>query len=86
MITMEDVIGAGAIISRLIDAELTDTAIISRLAYENDEWRRIIPNSYIANYLRSIGWGQDIEVCLNEDSSNIVPILVDGVIKGVRVD
>jgi len=86
MITMEDVIGAGAIISRLIDAELTDTAIISRLAYENDEWRRIIPNSYIANYLRSIGWGQDIEICLNEDSSNIVPILVDGVIKGVRVD
>ena len=86
LITIEDVIGAGAIASRLDGAVLSDTALIAKLAYENDEWRRIIFEGYIANYLRKIGWERDIEICLKEDSSRIVPVLEDGVIRGVRVD
>jgi len=86
LITIEDVIGAGAIASRLDDAVLSDTALIAKLAYENDEWRRIIFEGYIVNYLRKIGWERDIEICLKEDSSRIVPVLEDGVIRGVRVD
>jgi len=86
LITIEDVIGAGAIASRLDGAVLSDTALIAKLAYENDEWRRVVPECYIANYLRKIGWERDIETCLREDSSRIVPVLEDGVIRGVRVD
>ena len=86
LITIEDVVGAGAIASRLGGAALSDAALIAKLAYENDEWRRIVPECYIANYLRKIGWERDIELCLREDSSRIVPVLENGVIRGVRVE
>jgi len=86
MITLEDVIGAGAIISKLSYDEASDTALIAQLAYENGRWRDFVRKGYIANYLREIGWGDDIDICLKEDVSNIVPILGDGVFKAFVVD
>ncbi len=86
LISLEDVIGAGAIISRLGEGDLTDTALLARLAYENKDWRRLITQSHTAKYLQKIGWGEDIELCLREDVSNIVPVLSKGIIRGVRVD
>lgn len=85
-VSLEDVIGAGAIISRLDDEDLSDTAFLAKLAYENKDWRRLVLQSRTAKYLQSIGWGIDLELCLREDISNIVPILSGGIIKGVRVD
>lgn len=86
LISLEDVVGAGAIISRLGEADLSDTAIIAELVYENKEWRRLITKSHTAKYLQSIGWGGDIELCLTEDLSNIVPVVSGGAIRGVRVE
>ena len=85
MITLEDVVGAGSIISKLDYDEASDAAIIAKLAYENKGWRKAVENGYIAKYLRELGWGQDIEYCLSEDISNVVPVLKNGVLKGVRV-
>jgi len=86
MITLEDVVGAGAIVSKLDYAEATDTAMLAQLAYENGRWREFVRRGYIASYLRRIGWGEDIEFCLMEDISNVVPILRDGVLKPLIVD
>lgn len=85
-VSLEDVIGAGAIVSRLGEGDFSDTALLAKLAYENKDWRGLILQSRTAKYLRSIGWGMDLELCLREDISSIVPILSGGVIKGVRVD
>ena len=85
MITLEDVNGAGSIISKLEYDEASDAAVLAKLAYENKRWREAVSNGYIANYLRKIGWGEDIDVCLSEDTSNVVPILKNGVLKGIRV-
>jgi len=86
LISLEDVIGAGAIVSRLDDEDLSDTALLAKLAYENKNWRRAILQCYTAKYLERIGWGMDVELCLREDISSIVPILSGNVIKGVRID
>jgi len=85
-VSLEDVVGAGAIVSRLGEGNFSDTALLAKLAYENKDWRRLVLQSRTAKYLQSIGWGMDLELCLREDTSNIVPILSGGVIKGVRVD
>ena len=84
MITLEDVVGAGSIISKLRYDEASDTAIMARLIYENENWKEAVREGFIANYLRKIGWGDDIDVCLEEDLSNIVPVLREGSFKGVR--
>jgi len=86
LVTLEDVIGAGAIVSKLDCEELSDTALLAKLVYENDDWRKLIFNGYIAKYLEKIGWEKDIEVCLKEDSSKIVPLLSKGVIKGIKME
>ena len=86
LISLEDVIGAGAIVSRLNDEELSDTALLAKLAYENKDWRRAVLQCYTTKYLQRIGWGMDIELCLREDASSMVPIVSDNVIRGIRVD
>jgi 2-phosphosulfolactate phosphatase len=86
LVSLEDVIGAGAIVSRLGEEDLSDTALLAKLAYENRDWRRLVLQSRTAKYLHNIGWGMDLELCLREDVSNIVPVLSGDVIRGVRVD
>lgn len=84
MITLEDVVGAGSIISKLRYDEASDTAVMARLVYENEEWKKYVKKCFIANYLRKIGWGDDIDICLEENISNIVPVLREGAFKGIR--
>jgi len=86
MITVEDVIGAGAIVSKLEYDEASDTALLARLAYESRKWKDFVKEGFVANYLKKIGWGEDIEICLMEDVSNVIPILKDGVFKALVVD
>jgi 2-phosphosulfolactate phosphatase len=86
LLSLEDVIGAGAIVSRLGEEDLSDTALLAKLAYENRNWRRLVLQSRTAKYLHNIGWGVDLELCLREDVSNIVPVLSGSAIRGVRVD
>lgn len=85
MITLEDVVGAGSIISKLRYDEASDTTIIAKLVYENERWKEAVKKGFIANYLRKIGWGEDIDICLEEDISNVVPVLRGGAFKGLRV-
>ncbi len=85
MVTLEDVVGAGAIVHKLRYDEASDTAILAQLVYENDRWREVVPRGFIANYLRQIGWGDDIEICLKEDVSEIIPILKDGELKATKL-
>ena len=85
MITLEDVVGAGAIVSKLNYDEASDAAILAQLAYENDTWRERIPMGFVSKYLKKIGWEEDVEICLSEDVSNVVPILRNGELKGLRL-
>ncbi|MCS7132840.1 MAG: 2-phosphosulfolactate phosphatase [Nitrososphaeria archaeon] len=85
MITLEDVVGAGSIVYKLRYDDASDAALIAQLTYENDRWREIAPRSFIAGYLRQIGWEDDVEVCLREDASEIIPVLEDGELKPVKL-
>lgn len=78
MISLEDVIGAGAIVHKLRYDDASDTALLASLAYENTRWREAVLKSFTARYLMQIGWGEDVEICLREDVSEIIPILEDG--------
>lgn len=83
-ISLEDVVGAGAIIHKLRYDEASDTALMAQLVYESDGWREAVLRGSTANYLRKIGWEGDIEICLSEDISDIVPILEGGEFKPAK--
>lgn len=84
MIALEDVVGAGAIVHKLRYDEASDSALMAQLIYENDRWRDLVLESFTAKYLRQIGWGNDIELCLREDISDIIPMLEDGELRPIR--
>lgn len=73
-VTMEDVIGAGAILQYLSDENLSDMALISLLAYENSDWREKISRSCILMALRNLGIDEDREYYFTEDVSDTVPV------------
>lgn len=78
MVTLEDVVGAGAIVHDLRRGKLSDSAMLSRLVYHNSKWRKKIHNGYIAKYLTKIGFSEDILYCLQENISDTVPVLKNG--------
>lgn len=78
MITLEDIVGAGAIVHKLRRGELSDSAMISCLVYQNLKWKELIHNGYVAKYLARIGFEEDVSFCLQEDISDTVPILKNG--------
>jgi 2-phosphosulfolactate phosphatase len=77
-ITVEDIIGAGAIASYLNDQELTDSALIALSAYRNPSWRSVIYKGGVSRHLKRLGFADDIRSCLALDSVSTVPILRRG--------
>lgn len=79
---IEDFLGAGEIISHLQDHELDEMAQSALLAVQNPELvDHHVKNSKSARKLRKLGFGEDVEFCLQRDISQIVPQFKDGIIR-----
>lgn len=83
-ITIEDVIGAGAIASCLSDHELTDSALMVLSAYRNPSWRTSVYEGKVSHYLKMLGLANDIRSCLTLNSISTVPILRRGQFVSLR--
>ncbi len=78
---IEDFLGAGVIISHLQDHDLDEMAQSASLAVQNPELvDEYVKNSLSARNLRKLGFGDDVDFCLQRNISNIVPQLKDGII------
>ncbi|MEM2878896.1 MAG: 2-phosphosulfolactate phosphatase [Candidatus Hadarchaeales archaeon] len=75
---LEDFVGAGAIVSHLRGAELTDMAMAALLAYENRDAIRRLWDGRTAKHVVEIGFKEDMPLCIREDYLNVVPIYRDG--------
>lgn len=82
-ISIEDVVGAGAIAKKL-GADLTDSAVVALLAYENGRWRDYVKRSSSYRLLESLGFKDDLRLCMTEDISDTVPVLKGGRIVKAR--
>ncbi len=79
---IEDFLGAGEIISYLQKHDLDEMAQSACLAIQNTELvDEHVKNSMSAKNLREIGFGADVEFCLQRNISNIVPQFKDGQIR-----
>jgi len=79
---IEDFLGAGEIISHLQNEELDEMAQAACLAIENQEKvDQTVKNSRSAQNLKKLGFGKDVEFCLQRDKSQLVPEFKDGLIR-----
>ncbi|MDD3753417.1 MAG: 2-phosphosulfolactate phosphatase [Methanobacterium sp.] len=79
---IEDFLGAGEIISYLQKHDLDEMAQSACLAIQNTELvDEHVKNSMSAKNLREIGFGADVEFCLQRNISNIIPQFKDGQIR-----
>nr|WP_319374089.1 2-phosphosulfolactate phosphatase [uncultured Methanobacterium sp.] len=79
---IEDFLGAGAIISHLQDQELDEMAQAACLATENPEMvDEAVKNSRSARNLKKLGFGEDVNFCLQRDKLKLVPEFKDGLIR-----
>jgi len=79
---IEDFLGAGAIISHLQDQELDEMGQAACLAIQNPEMVDLaVRNSRSAKNLRKLGFGEDVDFCLQRDKSQLVPEFKDGLIR-----
>lgn len=76
--TMEDILGAGAILHYLNGDNLSDMALISLLAYENPRWReKMVEGCIIRSLLLSgVGIEKEISYYFSENKSETVPIYI----------
>lgn len=91
----DDFITAGMLVSKLYEEMknsnkkefdnlvLTDAAKLSKKSYEV-MGLEFIKEAKHYSYLKSIGYDKDLEYCITSDTSDLVPIYKDGVIKGVK--
>jgi 2-phosphosulfolactate phosphatase len=81
--SLEDVLCAGLVAERLSPtAKLSDTALAAQAMYRDfstDLLRRVTESSH-AQYLNNIGFGQDIALCLEQDTLSVVPKFSKGYI------
>lgn len=79
---IEDFLGAGEIISNLLDYEIDEMAFSAYMASRNDEMvSKAIMNSKSALKLQELGYSNDISFSIRKDIYNIVPVYKDGIIK-----
>ncbi|NYB51441.1 MAG: 2-phosphosulfolactate phosphatase [Methanobacteriaceae archaeon] len=79
---IEDFLGAGEIISHLKDYELDEMAQAALLAAQNPEFvDYYVKNSRSARNLKKLGFGDDVDFCLQRNISEIVPQFKEGIIK-----
>jgi 2-phosphosulfolactate phosphatase len=79
---IEDFLGAGAIISHLQSScTLDEMALASVLASQDiKKTENAVHESLSASNLRELGFGKDIQFCVQRDASDIVPVYQDGII------
>jgi 2-phosphosulfolactate phosphatase len=77
-ITVEDILGAGAIANYLSSQDLTDSALMALSAYRNPGWRGLVTRGKVSRRLRRLGFANDIPTCLTLNSVSTVPILRRG--------
>jgi 2-phosphosulfolactate phosphatase len=79
---IEDFLGAGEIISQLQDQELDEMAQAAVMAIQNPQLvDQTVKKSRSARNLRKLGFGEDVDFCLQRDKSNLVPEFKDGLIR-----
>jgi 2-phosphosulfolactate phosphatase len=79
---IEDFLGAGEIISHLQDQELDEMAQAACLAIQSPEMvNQAVRNSRSARNLKKLGFGDDIDFCLQRNKSQMVPEFKDGLIR-----
>ena len=82
---LEDFICGGLLVSKLLSPgiKLDDSAYASMLSWYKAEknLEEIIKNSQHGKYLMDIGFGKDIDFCLNIDHYSIIPYLNNGNIR-----
>jgi 2-phosphosulfolactate phosphatase len=83
-ISIEDIIGAGAITSYLSDHELTDSALLALSAYRNPSWRAIVYKGRVSRYLNGLRLTNDVRSCFALNSIPTVPILRRGQFVSLR--
>jgi 2-phosphosulfolactate phosphatase len=76
---LEDLLGAGAVLSALASHDASPEAAVARAAYEAtrsaaDAIRRCASGVELA----SAGFGEDVEIALEVETSHVVPVLRDG--------
>lgn len=82
--SLEDVITAGAVISRIDNADMDDLSYASLLLYKENKHNlhNLLQNCFHYKYLISIGYKDDVDFCLQEDVFDILPKYHNGTIKG----
>jgi len=75
MITLEDVVGVGAIVECLSNEDLTDGAMLALMVFQNPRWKKLLYEGWTAKHLQKIGFGKDLQYCIRENISGTVPIL-----------
>lgn len=79
---IEDFLGAGEIISHLQDHELDEMAQAAVLAIQDPESvNQYVKNSRSALNLKKLGFGKDVDFCLQRDISKVVPQFKEGIIR-----
>ena len=84
MISADDCIAAGSIIRRMLDSgvdcSLSDVALICVNLY--DSWKKggfDLHKTYHCARLISLGYEKDVDYCLKEDTTELVPVFENGV-------
>lgn len=82
MFAIEDFLGAGEIISHLHDHELDEMAQAAVLSVQNPSLvDQYVKNSRSALNLGKLGFGPDVDFCLQRNISQIVPQFKEGIIR-----
>ncbi len=82
---IEDFLGAGEIISNLVNNELDEMALASCLASSDKNMvDEAVKNSRSASRLREIGLSDDVDFCLRRNIYDSVPVYANGSIKGTK--
>lgn len=82
---IEDFLGAGEIISNLVDYNLDEKALAAYMA--SRDWNLVskaIKNSRSARRLGEIGLSNDVDFCLNRNIYESVPVYENGIIEGTK--
>jgi len=75
--TVEDLAGAGAIASYMVNAEFSDEALAAIGLFNAKGWRNLIRRGRTAKQLINLGYERDINFCTSTNSSRIVARMVD---------
>lgn len=71
--TIEDLAGAGAIASSLLNEELSDDALFAVGFYRNPSWRSLVKRGHTTKRLLNLGFMKDVDFCLQPNTCPVVP-------------